>query len=148
MTARFAAIADVHGNRWALEAVLEDIARRGVRSIVNLGDNLFGPLDVDGTAELLMRLDMPGVSGNQDRELVEAGSKHSPWLASLPLRRELPGMVMLVRLAQNENALVPILATPLASVTLARPEQWENAWAPRLTRLPGMLRFVSPAQAS
>ena len=94
MTARFAAIADVHGNRWALEAVLEDIARRGVRSIVNLGDNLFGPLDVDGTAELLMRLDMPGVSGNQDRELVEAGSKHSPWLASLPLRRELPGMLL------------------------------------------------------
>jgi predicted phosphodiesterase len=42
---RFAVIADVHGNRWALEAVLDDIARRGIRDIVNAGDHLSGPLD-------------------------------------------------------------------------------------------------------
>ena len=37
---RFAAIGDVHGNRWALEAVLEDIEHRGIRTVVNLGDHL------------------------------------------------------------------------------------------------------------
>src|SRR6185437_4267848 len=35
---RFAAIADVHGNYLALEAVLADIRAQGVEGIVNLGD--------------------------------------------------------------------------------------------------------------
>ena len=35
---RFAAIADVHGNYLALEAVLADIAAHGIGDIVNLGD--------------------------------------------------------------------------------------------------------------
>ena len=34
----FAAIADVHGNHLALQAVLEDIRRQGISEIVNLGD--------------------------------------------------------------------------------------------------------------
>ena len=48
-----AVIADIHGNRWALEAVLQDIDRRGIQQIVNLGDHLTGPLDPAGTAEFL-----------------------------------------------------------------------------------------------
>ena len=90
---RFAAIADVHGNLWALEAVLADIARRGIRDIVNAGDHLAGPLDHDGTARLLMDLALPSVSGNQDRELI--GGTHGRWLETLPLRRELPGDVLM-----------------------------------------------------
>jgi putative phosphoesterase len=89
---RFAVIADVHGNRWALEAVLEDIARHGVRDIVNAGDHLWGPLDPAGTADLLMRLALPSVAGNQDRELIDDTSlseAHRSWLASLPLRLRL-----------------------------------------------------------
>jgi hypothetical protein len=39
-----AAIADIHGNCAALEAVLADIARLGITDIVNLGDHLRGPL--------------------------------------------------------------------------------------------------------
>ena len=84
---RFAVIADVHGNRWALEAVLEDIARRGVRDIVNAGDHLWGPLDPAGTADLLIRLALPSVSGNQDRELLDDSfldETQRAWLASLP----------------------------------------------------------------
>ena len=34
---QFAAIADIHGNLLALDAVLADIARRGLSRIVNLG---------------------------------------------------------------------------------------------------------------
>jgi len=45
-----AVVADIHGNRWALEAVLQDINRRSIQQIVNLGDHLTGPLDPAGTA--------------------------------------------------------------------------------------------------
>lgn len=79
---RFAVIADVHGNRWALEAVLADIARRGIRHTVNAGDNLAGPLDQEGTAGLLISLNLPSVAGNQDRELADGA--YGKWLASLP----------------------------------------------------------------
>ena len=115
---RFAAIADVHGNRWALEAVLEDIAREGVTGIVNLGDNLFGPLDVDGTADLLKRLAPIGVSGNQDRELIEAGSRHSAWLSTLPSRLELPGILMFHGTPDTDNVYL-LETVHAAGVTLA-----------------------------
>jgi predicted phosphodiesterase len=69
--APIAVLADVHGNRWALEAVLEDIRARGIERTVNLGDCVYGPLDPSGTAEILMELDLPTVRGNEDRILVE-----------------------------------------------------------------------------
>jgi putative phosphoesterase len=68
---RFAVIADIHGNRWALEAVLADIGRRRVDAVVNLGDHLYGPLDVRGTMDLLLKLNATSIRGNQDRELLE-----------------------------------------------------------------------------
>jgi len=68
-----AVIADIHGNRWALEAVLQDIDRRGIQQIANLGDHLTGPLDPVGTADLLIGRNMVNVCGNDDRELF------SPW---------------------------------------------------------------------
>lgn len=66
-----AVVADVHGNRWALEAVLDDLERRGVDEVVNLGDSVYGPLDPHGTASLLREWDPPSVRGNQDRILVD-----------------------------------------------------------------------------
>jgi predicted phosphodiesterase len=97
---RIAVLSDIHGNRWALEAVLLDIERRGVRETVNLGDCLYGPLDPGGTARLLVELDLPTVRGNQDRVIVEPrrgpdepptlafvrrslGEEHLRWLESL-----------------------------------------------------------------
>jgi predicted phosphodiesterase len=65
-----AVIADIHGNRWALEAVLRDIdRRRGILQIINLGDHLTGPLDPVGTANLLLARDMVNIYGNDDRDL-------------------------------------------------------------------------------
>jgi predicted phosphodiesterase len=69
-----AVLSDVHGNRWALEAVFEELDRRGVRRILNLGDCLYGPLDPAGTAELLMQRDIRTVRGNEDRLIVESPS--------------------------------------------------------------------------
>lgn len=95
-----AVISDVHGNRWALQAVLEDIERRSIRDIVNLGDSLYGPLAPAETAEILRPLELPTVCGNEDRLIIEAVSeatnsptlchvrrqltqRHLDWLASL-----------------------------------------------------------------
>jgi predicted phosphodiesterase len=95
-----AVIADVHGNAWALEAVLDDIARRGVKAIVNLGDNVNGPLDPARSLELLRGCSALHVRGNGDRMTGEggAGARRSAlfarerlaadalqWLRELPL---------------------------------------------------------------
>jgi len=97
-----AILSDVHGNRWALEAVLHDIDRRGIRRFINLGDCVYGPLDPAGTADLLMSLGQRTVRGNEDRIVVQEDSgapvsptlgytrdqlkgRHLKWLAGLPL---------------------------------------------------------------
>ncbi len=108
---RIAAISDIHGNLAALDAVLADIARRGVDLTVNLGDILSGPLDPAATADRLIALDLPTIRGNHERQLLtqdiaEMGEsdafaasrlsdRHRSWLASLPLSlRIAPGMLL------------------------------------------------------
>jgi len=76
-----AVLADIHGNLWALQAVLEDIERRGIRTILNLGDTLYGPLDPAGTAHLLMGMDMLHVQGNEDRAVWNPPEQPGPTLA-------------------------------------------------------------------
>ena len=107
-----AVLADIHGNRWALEAVLEDIRRRGISDMVNLGDCLYGPLDPAGTAGILLELGMPTVRGNEDRILLDDPGRHpdSPslpfvqdrlrpdhirWLRALPLTIVFQGIFLL-----------------------------------------------------
>jgi diadenosine tetraphosphatase ApaH/serine/threonine PP2A family protein phosphatase len=68
---RFAAIADVHGNYLALEAVIADIRAQGIDEIVNLGDMASGPLDARRTMDALMALDAVHVLGNHDRYLID-----------------------------------------------------------------------------
>jgi diadenosine tetraphosphatase ApaH/serine/threonine PP2A family protein phosphatase len=68
---RFAAIADVHGNYLALEAVIADIRAQGIDEIVNLGDMASGPLDARRTMDALMALDATHVLGNHDRYLID-----------------------------------------------------------------------------
>jgi putative phosphoesterase len=68
---RIAAMSDIHGNLWALEAVLADIGRRGVDMVVNLGDILSGPLMPRATAERLMALNLPTIAGNHERQVLE-----------------------------------------------------------------------------
>lgn len=68
---RLAALSDIHGNRWALEAVLADIEGQRVDQVVNLGDVLFGPLDPGGTAEMVLAAGHRTVYGNQDDDFLE-----------------------------------------------------------------------------
>ena len=60
-------IADIHGNIWALEAVLEDIKRRSITTVVNLGDHVCSPMAPAATIERIMREPMINISGNEDR---------------------------------------------------------------------------------
>ncbi|MFC2083148.1 metallophosphoesterase family protein [Candidatus Bipolaricaulota bacterium] len=102
MTRKLAVLSDIHGNVRALDAVLTDIESRGIRDIVNLGDCVYGPFDPVPVMDRFLRLDVPTVSGNEDRILVEvaAGVAHSRtaaycanrlnrehinWLTHLPL---------------------------------------------------------------
>jgi len=70
---RIAVLSDIHGNEWALDAVLEELAVARVDRVLNLGDCFWGPLDPYGTWERLSALPWLTVRGNQDRLLLEGG---------------------------------------------------------------------------
>lgn len=77
---RFAAIADIHGNHLALQAVLSDIRAQGISDIVDLGDMVSGPLDARPTIDILMELDAIHLLGNHDRYLIDRPhEKMGPW---------------------------------------------------------------------
>ncbi|MCM2291130.1 metallophosphatase family protein [Allorhizobium sp. BGMRC 0089] len=100
---RFAAIADIHGNCLALEAVLADILAAGIAydHIVNLGDCFSGPLEAGRCGDLLLSLELVTVRGNHDRYLIEQNRsamhesdaeaydqlspRHLTWLKTLPI---------------------------------------------------------------
>jgi putative phosphoesterase len=123
---RIAAISDIHGNLWALEAVLADIARRGADLTVNLGDILSGPLLPRETAQRLMALGLPTIAGNHERQVLT----HDParmgasdlyahqqldedgraWIGSLPAELRLAHEVLLVHGAPG-NDLVYFMET-------------------------------------
>ena len=109
---RIAVLSDIHGNAWALEAVLKDISERGVRCIVNLGDCVYGPLRPARVAEMISSLGMTTVRGNEDRIIVEdeihderdstmsfvrqqLSDSQFQWLKSLPLTAELGAEILL-----------------------------------------------------
>lgn len=97
---RFAAIADIHGNVLALEAVLADIQSLGISEVVNLGDHFSGPLEAGKTADILLQRRFPSIRGNHDRQLIQMrpdqmgasdraahaqlNATHLAWLTELP----------------------------------------------------------------
>jgi predicted phosphodiesterase len=108
---KIAALSDIHGNLSALDAVLADIARRGVDLTVNLGDILSGPLFPRETADRLMPLDLPTIRGNHERQVLSLspermgasdryahdtiGERQRAWIAALPAVLEpTPGVFM------------------------------------------------------
>jgi putative phosphoesterase len=69
---RVAALADVHGNAVALEAVLAELEREQPDLIVSCGDLTWGPLPLETVALLEPWRDrIRFVGGNSERELVE-----------------------------------------------------------------------------
>ena len=74
---RIALISDIHSNRIAFRAVLDEITRTGVDQIVCLGDvaNL-GP-EPNAVIEMLAELGCPCILGNHDEFLLEPELVHS-----------------------------------------------------------------------
>lgn len=63
----FAVVSDIHGNILALRAVIEDLSRRRITKVVDLGDDASGPLWPLETTRVLMKLGWIHASGNHDR---------------------------------------------------------------------------------
>lgn len=108
---KIAAITDIHGNLPALKAVLEDIEKADVDLLVNLGDILSGPLWPAETADLLMPMNLPTISGNHERQVLVLNQalmgasdrythdvldqRHLDWMADLPKTLQLTKDVFL-----------------------------------------------------
>jgi predicted phosphodiesterase len=140
---RFAAIADIHGNYLALEAVLADIRAQGIDEIVNLGDMASGPLDARRTMDALMALDAVHVLGNHDRWLIDRppeqmGSwerpayaqleaSHLDWLRGVPPTQIFRDRVFLCHATpSNDNVYWLEAVTPDGSVRMAPLEAIEQ----------------------
>ena len=80
---RVAAISDIHANLRALEAVLADVERERVDSIVVGGDTVAGPWPVE-VFDLVAGADASIVRGNADRAVLERDEQfgsNPPWCA-------------------------------------------------------------------
>jgi putative phosphoesterase len=140
---RFAAIADIHGNYFALEAVIADIRAEGIDEIVNLGDMASGPLDARRTMDALMALDAVHVLGNHDRWLIDRppekmGSwerpayaqleaSHLDWLRAVPATQIFRDRVFLCHATPSDDNVYWLEAVmPDGSVRMARLESIEK----------------------
>jgi predicted phosphodiesterase len=96
---RLAVVTDIHGNLAALQAVAQDLQRRGVDQVINLGDSVSGPLLPLQTARLLMASGWLHLAGNHERQVLtqrpeqwspadayahaQLGPEELTWMASL-----------------------------------------------------------------
>lgn len=84
---RVAVISDVHGNAYALEAVLREIEQASPDLIVNLGDQIEGSANPALAAELQAALGAVEVRGNNEEKLWPGGRRNAlsvqygAWLA-------------------------------------------------------------------
>jgi putative phosphoesterase len=91
---RVAALYDVHGMPWALDAVLAEV---DAEAIVVGGDFIYGPYP-EVTLERVRRLDASVVRGNcesrpSDWDRERLSTEQLEWAAALPLAVELDGVV-------------------------------------------------------
>ena len=83
---KIAVFTDVHGNRFALEAVLKDIAQCEPDLMLNLGDGVWGSADPLGAWKLQQSSGALEVRGNTDEfvlaplESLEASQPYAQWL--------------------------------------------------------------------
>ncbi len=109
---RVAALYDVHGMPWALEAVLEEV---DADAIVFGGDYLYGPYPRETVARI-RSLDAYAVRGNcedlaEDWERAELADGDLEWLRSLPLAVEVDG-VLYCHASPTSNTPITTALTP------------------------------------
>ena len=126
---RIALLADIHGNSMALEAVLEDITRKGgADAYWILGDLVaLGP-DPNGVMQQLMRLpELRVIRGNTDRFVV-SGDRPSPTLEA----------------AREDSTLLPSLIEVADTFAWTQGMITAGGWLQWLKDLPMELRITLP----
>jgi predicted phosphodiesterase len=132
---QIAVVSDIHGNRWALEAVLADIERRGVAVVFNLGDCLYGPLEPAATAELLTARDWATVRGNEDRIIVDSNLEAAPGSTLAFVREQLApdhrDFLHLLPLTREEGEFLLCHGTPVSDEEYLLHQATEAGLGPR-----------------
>ena len=85
---RLAIVSDIHGNLIALDAVVADLERRGIRRVVHGGDLALGGCQPAEVIDRVRELQWPGVVGNVDELLwapdqLERQLRRAPKLSGL-----------------------------------------------------------------
>jgi putative phosphoesterase len=112
---RVAALYDLHGMPWAVEAVLQEVEREGVDAIVLGGDYLYGPYPRE-TVALVRSLDAYVLRGNcedlaEEWERAELAPGDLEWLQSLPLTATVDDVVY-CHAAPTDNTPITTAITP------------------------------------
>jgi len=123
-----AVLGDIHGNLWALEAVLAELDRRGPRQVIVAGDLAFGGPRPAECVALIQRRGYPTIRGNTDEWLrtapphvhdavswtsAQLNDEHRRFLAGLPLQW---------RVSQSPGDLVVVHATPWSIGEVVAPD--------------------------
>jgi predicted phosphodiesterase len=138
---RFAVVSDIHGNIFALEAVLADMANRRVEAVINLGDNLSGPLWPVETGKLLMQQSWFNIQGNHDWNLLHEEPQklsRSDYNAYQSLDADLRAWL---------NTLSPILTLPEGILAFHGTPAIKNGYLLESTEN-GRVRLATPAEIS
>lgn len=138
---RIALLSDIHGNLAALEAVVEDLRRRSVDRVVNLGDLVSGPLLPLETARYLMAEGWLTIAGNHERQLLTLGPgerglsdeyAHSclteeelGWFRSFPASAQLDSEIFLCHGTPDDDNRYFLESVVGDSAQLATPEEIE-----------------------
>jgi predicted phosphodiesterase len=83
----FALISDIHGDATAFDAVLPDLARRGVEDADVLGDVALGGDEPAAALDRLAELDWPAILGNADHFLLEIPRESNEEISEAQLDR-------------------------------------------------------------
>ena len=140
---RFAAVADIHGNLPALEAVIADLARRRIDVVVNLGDHVSGPLWPRETARSLMQFAWTHIAGNCDRQVAQTQpaqlgasdrfaaerleAEEMAWLRALPPTATPTSGVFLCHGTPDDDTKYLLEVVERSRVRLARPGELRDS---------------------
>ncbi|TMJ04706.1 MAG: metallophosphoesterase family protein [Bacillati bacterium ANGP1] len=123
-----AVISDIHGNLWALQAVLQDLDPLSPSQVIVAGDLALGGPRPAECVELIRRRGYPAIRGNTDEWLSSAPDPITDAIswASAQLsdadRRDLADLPFLWRLPDEAGDLVVVHATPWSISDVVPPD--------------------------
>ncbi len=127
-----AVISDIHGNFWALQAVLHDLDRLGPSQVIVAGDLALGGPRPGDCLTLIRQRGYPAIRGNTDEWLTKAPGEITDaitWTsAQLPDsdRRYLVSLPFLWRYPDDAGDLVVVHATPWSIADAVGPDAPED----------------------